>query len=656
MRRYLKSNICALFLTQMLLCSCGPSGPTSNSDDLSASADVLSTDKGAFVDTAPPSATYPKVYLRKLTRYEYNNTLRDLLKMEEPLADLFIPDVPLLGFENNPSVNALTTERLFDYVQASEDIAAFLSKDVPQLTKCNPQSSDARECLKSFLYKFVTPIYRKPLTKIQRNRILKIFDEAYAEKTFDEAFEAAMQAVFVSPHFLYRMEKGPEEDQAEDELAEPYDLATRLSYFFWASTPDEALLEAAAKGELNSPEQVYEQAIRLLQDPRSRSMFAHFGRQWLAISLPELHPAFVEGSATPEILEETARFMNHVVFEGTGTLEGLFLSPYSIMNTNVAEHYGGINLEVKTYSLKNQCELKALNQGIGQQCSKGGGECPAELSCLADLFENWFFGAESICVMSTNCTNANSCSDGNLSCCSIAAAGGPTDVCLPKSCTGGICESGGAATEGWQKVDYESEQRMGFLTQASLLTAHADIADPILAPIRRGRFVREQLLCQPVSSPPPDVPIIDPTAVDGNSVQALLAAHTSDPNCAGCHKLMDPIGFVFEHFDATGHFQHLDAQGLEIQAQGEFFGTQDMDGPIDDLEDLANKLAQSEQVQDCFLRQWWRFVFGRLEGSDDAEDLGFLLEEFQNDGGNIQKLLLNFTQTDAFLKRRKEAP
>jgi hypothetical protein len=616
-----------------------------------------SKDQGTALDivTVPPP-THPKVFLRKLTRYEYNNTLRDLLNFHNAPANDFGPDVPLFGFENNASVNGLTPSRLFDYVRASEDIATFLSQDVATLTTCNIGDSGARECLKGFLYDFVTPLYRRPVTKAQRDRLLDIFDSAHIDQSFEVAFEETMQAVFLSPHFLYRVEKGPELNETPGALADPYDLASRLSYFFWASAPDTALLKAAAKGELDTAEEVYLQAVRLLQDPKARSMLTHFGRQWLAISLPDLHPAFVEASVPPDVLEETARFMSHVIFEGSGTLEGLLSSPYSLMNKQVALHYGGITLEEKTYSLENQCQFKALSQGIGQQCSKDGGECPPELSCLADLFQKWFFGAESICVMATNCSNSAGCFGDQLSCCTIAAEAGATDVCLPETCMTGICEGDSAVSDGWQKIDYEGQQRMGLLTQGSVLVAHADISDPLLAPIRRGRFVREQLLCQPVSAPPPDTPSVDPDEAEGHTVQDILATHTSDPNCAGCHKLMDPIGFAFESFDATGRFRTEDGQGFPIQNQGEFFGTEDIDGPIEGIEDLANKLAGSTQVQDCFIRQWWRFAFGRVEGAQDAEDLIMLRSDFQNDAGDIQKLLLNFTQTEAFLSPRVEVP
>jgi hypothetical protein len=168
--------------------------------------------------------------------------------------------------------------------------------------------------------------------------------------------------------------------------------------------------------------------------------------------------------------------------------------------------------------------------------------------------------------------------------------------------------------------------------------------------------VREQLLCQPVEPPPPGVPVIDPSSSTEQSTQDILNAHTSDPNCAGCHNLMDPIGFVFQEFDASGLLQVLDSKGMPIQTQGEMIGTLDIDGPIDGIEDLANKLASSDQVKDCFIRQWWRFAFGRVESAVNANDLDTLKMLFTEEKGDIKKLLINITQTEAFLKRRKVAP
>lgn len=202
--------------------------------------------------------------------------------------------------------------------------------------------------------------------------------------------------------------------------------------------------------------------------------------------------------------------------------------------------------------------------------------------------------------------------------------------------------------EAFQRVALEPQRGAGIFTQGGILAAHSHAAKT--SPVLRGKFVREQFLCNP---PPPPPVGIDFTVADKDttlSVREQAAIHRADPGCAACHKFMDPIGLGFESFDAVGRYRTLEA-GKAIDSSGELFAT-DVDGAFDGPTQLAQKLASSQQVSSCFARQWFRYAYARDEAQDvDACSIATLETSLKDSGGNIPELLFTLTQTDAFMYR-----
>jgi hypothetical protein len=112
---------------------------------------------------------------------------------------------------------------------------------------------------------------------------------------------------------------------------------------------------------------------------------------------------------------------------------------------------------------------------------------------------------------------------------------------------------------------------------------------------RRGKFVRERLLCAPPPPPPPNVAVNPPVVNPRLSTRQRFEEHTAHPACVGCHELMDPIGFGFEEFDATGVFREVDG-GLAVDASGELIDT-DVDGSFVGVRELSQRLLESQQVR-----------------------------------------------------------
>jgi hypothetical protein len=200
---------------------------------------------------------------------------------------------------------------------------------------------------------------------------------------------------------------------------------------------------------------------------------------------------------------------------------------------------------------------------------------------------------------------------------------------------------------GFTRVDLDPSRRAGLLTHAGLLAslAKADQTDPV----HRGKFVRERLLCEALAPPPPNANITPP-AIDPNATtRERFAQHEADPGCAGCHLYMDPIGLGFEHYDALGQWRDTEA-GLAIDASGEILGS-DVAGTFDGALELANKLTQSRQVMDCLAKTWFRFALGRSVAEGDAAGLAALGDRFASAGFNMAELMVQVTQSRAFLNQ-----
>jgi hypothetical protein len=126
--------------------------------------------------------------------------------------------------------------------------------------------------------------------------------------------------------------------------------------------------------------------------------------------------------------------------------------------------------------------------------------------------------------------------------------------------------------------------------------------------------------------------------------------HSVDPACSGCHRLMDPIGFAFENYDAIGRYRTED-RGLPIDASGTLNGT-DVDGPFTGVAELSTILSQSEQVRSCAARQWFRYVMQRFDQASDACSTGPVIDAFAASGYRWASLQTSVIHTPAFLERR----
>jgi hypothetical protein len=206
-----------------------------------------------------------------------------------------------------------------------------------------------------------------------------------------------------------------------------------------------------------------------------------------------------------------------------------------------------------------------------------------------------------------------------------------------------------------QKVDLDPTQRAGVLTQASIMAWGA--SENYTRPVPRGILVLRSFLCADLPVPPADVVVTipDPLPADATTRERYLQ-HSQDPVCAGCHHVIDPIGFAFEHYDQAGLWRDTD-NGRPIDATGQisssdFLGrASDADGTFDGAIELAALIAESADARRCFERNWFEFSEGRPSTDADACSLSALDEAVIAADGNLLELLVALTQTDAFRYR-----
>jgi hypothetical protein len=214
-----------------------------------------------------------------------------------------------------------------------------------KILTCDPNSGSA--CVEKIVSTLARRAYRRPVTRTETAALLKFVSEAKAEKlSTEQGIQLAIQAVLVSPQFLFRIEHDPDpRDPARVHRISDFELASRLSYFLWSSMPDDQLFELAQAAKLHAPEVLDAQMKRMLNDPRSGALADNFAGQWLEIrnldsvkpdpqKFPEWGPELRDAMRT-----ETRLFFEYVLRENRPITEFLD-ARYTFLNERLAKHYG----------------------------------------------------------------------------------------------------------------------------------------------------------------------------------------------------------------------------------------------------------------------------------------------------------------------------
>lgn len=561
-----KSFFNSIFLLLFVygLSGCGAGNGQSSDESSSSTSAVNSSSSSSDANIACSTTELPSTPLRRLTRFEYENTVRDLLGVNTDAVHQ-IPADEADGFDNNAALQVAPDFLVEKYVVVSEALAAEAVENVTELTNCNAQQSGEENCARQFAQTFGRRAFRRPLTDADETMFMAAYAAGAEGGTHAEGIEVMIRFALQSPNFLYRLEITPSNDPSQQMVpVSPFELATRLAYFIWGTAPDEALLDAAAAGQLASKEQVASKAREMLASPKAQVSLSNFLEQWSGLRKLEiltknttLYPNY-SNEVRDAMKRELPAFLDYLFANDDVTLRSLFTSNLAFVSGPLAEIYGVAS--------------------------------PPGSSTTARMVE------------------------------------------LP-----------------------EEQERAGLLTQAGFLSVqgHPDQTSPVL----RGKFVRSNLLCNPPPPPPDDLDISVPELTDGTTARDRAEVHLSaGGSCNGCHVLMDPIGLAFEHFDAMGQHRLYEG-GSTIDVSGEVIrgGDPVLDGPFVGVRELADKLVESEVVQDCVASQMFRFASGRYEDEGDSCSITTMQDAFSAADGDMVELIVAMTQTDAFLFRTKES-
>jgi hypothetical protein len=511
---------------------------------------------------ATASETVERPAMRRLTKTQYDNTVRDLLGISNHPAADFTEDEVIAGFAANAQLPVQGLQ-LDQYDEAAEDLAAqAVAAHLPDIVGCAPATGTA--CVDSFIQSFGKRAFRRPVAPEELSRYHAAFLTQMSASDFPTAVALVVRAMLQSPYFLYRVELGEPGAAPDSDGAVPlsaYEMASRLSYFLWNTMPDATLFAAAGAGQLGTQAEVEAMARRMLQDPKARDTIIWFHDQWLG--LQGLSVVYKDGDVFPTFTAdlrdamsaEADDFVQDVVLGSDGRLETLLSASYSFLRGPLYADYG--------------------------------------LPVPAD----------------------------------------PTVA---------------------SRVELPPGQRAGVLTLPGLLSmlAHEDQTSIVF----RGLLVREQLLCQPLPSPPADIntalPMVDPHV----TWRVQFEQHRANPVCASCHDQMDPLGDAFEEFDPIGRYRTMDANGHPIDATGQVSGTGSIDGPVTNAVDLAHKLSTADLVRRCVANQWFRYAFGHQEGASNVATIDRVLDAFKGSDYRITEMMVALTTSRAFRFRKAVAP
>ena len=501
--------------------------------------------------------------IRRLTKTEYGNTLRDLFGVDPSIADGLPDEVSGQGY-----LNSLSSLQLEQYLTIADKVLRqIVAPQGGRRTEIEKRlfgqsaapGNHPREAAREVARSLARKAYRRPPTEAELDVLVATFDLGRLNKlAYSQALHLMLKAVLVSPQFLFITPAGEAESSTGIVPLDDHQLASRLSYLLWATMPDDELMSLADKGKLHEPTVLKAQAKRLLDDRRSRALFDGFGAQWLSVSGlkrqvfdPVIFPQMTTGMRQA-MYDEVRLFFDSIVRNNEKVIRFVD-SDYTYLNGTVAAIYG---------------------------------------------LEKTVKGPE------------------------------------------------------MRKVRLSDGNRGGVLGMPGILAATS--FPNRTSPVKRGVWVLEQVLGEHVPAAPPDVPALDKqdqTAVANLTVRQRTELHRTNPVCANCHQILDPIGFGLEKFDAIGRWRDRDSNGQTIDAAGELPGAKRFSGPADLKAIIAGR---NGDVARNLVEKLLAYALGRkLEGYDEIV-VDDLMGEIAGDEYRMRALINGVITSYPFTHRRIE--
>ncbi len=416
------------------------------------------------------------------------------------------------------------------------------------------------------LTRFLRRAWRRPVSAAEVERLGQLVQQVTAAgKPWEAGMQLAMQAVLCSADFLFRVERDEAPAATQARALSEHQLATRLSYFLWASMPDDELLELADQGQLMA--QLPAQVGRMLADKRSSALVTSFAMQWLQLQRldlaepdREMFPMFND-DLRRSMRRETELFIESIIQDDRSLLD-LISADYTFLNEPLASLYG-------------------IRDTAGSREGDAAGGTPIR---------------------------------------------GPEFV----------------------RVALPGGNRGGLLTQASILTVTSNPTRT--SPVKRGRWVLEQILGAPPPPPPPNVPELPESegSVATGSLRQRLEQHRENAACANCHARMDPLGFALENFDAVGRYRTKDGE-FEIDPSGELPDGTTVGGPTE-LKQVI--LSRRREFLRCVVEKLLVYSLGRGLEYYDRPVTEAIIRKAEETNFRFSSVMTAIVQSEAFGMRR----
>ena len=501
--------------------------------------------------------------IRRLTKTEYANTLRDLYGVDTSIADSLPDEVIGEGFLN--SISPLQSElylgianKLIDQVISPEGKAPTSIQKTLFGEVISNESNSKKDLLKTANF-LTRKAFRRPPTMSELDVLINVYNLGLKNNlNHSESLGLMLKAVLVSPQLLFITPSAEFKSNEKIVSIDSYQLASRLSYLLWSSPPDQQLANLADEATLINPEVLKEQVNRMLNNPKSKALFDGFGAQWLRLNNLENQVFDMEIfpdmtlSLRMAMIDEARLFFRSIIKENKSVIEFVD-SDYTFLNEQLSKLYG-------------------------------------------------------------------------------------------------ITES--VIGEDMRRVKLTNPNRGGIIGMPATLASTS--FSNRTSPVRRGVWVLEQVLGERVPSPPPDIPELeelDHENEQGLTLRQRTELHQSEATCANCHKLLDPIGFGLENFDAIGRWREVNNEGLRIDSSGQLPNGEKFTSPAL-LKSLLIK--RKGDLARNFTEKFMAHALGRqLEGYDYIV-IDQLMDKISADDYRIRTIITEVITSYLFTHRRVE--
>ncbi|MBX3422419.1 MAG: DUF1592 domain-containing protein [Pirellulaceae bacterium] len=515
---------------------------------------------GGPIDPGPPRS-------RRLSRFEYSNSVRDLLGIPVNFSAL-LPDEGAggEGFDNAAETLFISATHAEKYIAAARVALDYAVKDPPTrqalLVAFPTADRTADEAAREVLQRFLPRAFRRPVADIEVDEYLQLFRDAINDSVdYMTAIQYCLEAALVSPKFLFLNEAPCNDDQMQP--VADYEMASRLSYFLWGTMPDAELLQLAQQGQLHDSTVLRQQVSRMLHSPlrddgirpgaRVRDFVSNFVEQWLGTRAlgrefqpdPSIARRF-DSELVGAMKYEPILFMEELLSENRSLLE-IVDADFTYVNRQLARHY---------------------------RVSGEFREQPKRVSLTVD------------------------------------------------------------------------DKRGGVLAMGAVLAISS--LPHRTSPVLRGKWILESLLGTPPPPPPPGVPPLESPAGEVEKPTTLrerLERHRADPACAGCHNMMDPLGFGLENYDVLGRWRTKIDDHDPVDARGQLADGQQFDGPVQLKQVL---MERKQQIARNFTSKMLGYALSRQLTDHDHCTVESIVARLEADDYKMQTLVFEIVTSLPF--------